>query len=562
MAQPGAVAQRSSSDPGRARPWWRDAVVYEVYPRSFADSDGDGEGDLEGLRQRLPYLAELGVDGIWIAPWYPSPMADGGYDVSDFCGIHPMFGTLADSDAVVREAHELGLRVIIDIVPNHTSDQHPWFQAALAADPGSPERARYIFRDGRGETGEEPPNNWISCFGGPGWTRVTEPDGRPGQWYQHSFAAEQPDLNWANDDVLRAFDEIIRFWLDRGVDGLRVDAAPALAKAAGLPDADYGGDLRFTSLDWVGNPHWDVDDVHAIFRRWRSLGDSYEGERIFVAEAVVSSSERLSHYVRPDEMHSAFNFQYMKSAWDAHVLRTVIDATLEALAPVGAPATWVLTSHDEIRPVTRYGRRTTSSAHFSEGEGESSDLALGTRRARAAALLMLALPGGAYIYQGEELGLPQVDDLPDDVLQDPVFKRSGGEMRGRDGCRVPLPWRGTEPPFGFSPDAAQPWLPQPSDWARLTVESQSADSDSMLGLYRRALRLRRDVTAFRTDDFAWRAAPDGVLDFERGDRLRCLVNISDDAVAIDPAHTVLLSSVPLEDGSLPPDAAAWLLTQD
>ncbi len=533
--------------------------MYEVYPRSFADSDGDGDGDLEGLRQRLPYLAELGVDGIWIAPWYPSPMADGGYDVSDFCGIHPMFGTLDDADAVVREAHQLGLKVIIDIVPNHTSDQHPWFQAALAAGPGSPERGRYLFRDGRGESGEVPPNNWISCFGGHGWTRVVEGDGRPGQWYQHSFASEQPDLNWANEAVLAAFDDIIRFWLDRGVDGLRVDAAPALAKAAGLPDADYGGDLRFLTLEWIGNPHWDVDDVHSIFRRWRALGDAYEGDRVFVAEAVVSSAERLSHYLRSDELHSAFNFQYMKSAWDAGVLRDVVEETLAALAPVGAPATWVLTSHDEVRPVTRYGRRTTSSAHFADGEGETSDRALGTRRARAAAMLMLALPGGAYIYQGEELGLPQVDDLPAIVLQDPVFKRSGGAVRGRDGCRVPLPWSGAQTPFGFSPGGARPWLPQPVEWAELTVEAESADPDSMLALYRNALRLRHDVGELRADEIAWREAPDGVLDFDRGGGARCVVNISGSAIELDPEYTVLLSSVPLEGEALPPDATAWLV---
>jgi alpha-glucosidase len=486
-------------------------------------------------------------------------MADGGYDVSDYCDIHPMFGNLADADAFVQEAHRLGLRVLVDVVPNHTSDRHPWFAAALAAAPGSPERARYLFRDGRGESGEEPPNNWISCFGGSAWERVIEADGRPGQWYLHMFAQEQPDLDWTSPAVLQSFDEILTFWFDRGVDGVRVDAAPAIGKQAGLPDADYGGDLRFMTLDWVDNPHWDVEEVHDVFRRWRAVADTYDGERIFVAEAVVNGPDRLSKYLRPDEMHTAFNFPYMKVSWDAAALREVIDETIETLAPNGVPSTWVLGSHDEVRLVTRYGRPTTSSAHFADGQGEISDPVLGTRRARAATLLMLALPGGAYIYQGDELGLPQVDDLPDEVLQDPVFKRSGGEVRGRDGCRVPLPWSGAAPPFGFSPDGVQPWLPQPAGWSGMTVEAQAADPASTLSMVKEALRLRREVAGFSSDEFAWRAgAGDGVLEFDRGPSVRCVVNLSGAAIALDPAVRVLLSSEPLVDGALPNDAAAWL----
>ncbi|GAA4728883.1 glycoside hydrolase family 13 protein [Pedococcus ginsenosidimutans] len=551
------AAEEVAGSPSHEGAWWRSAVMYQVYPRSFADGNGDGEGDLPGLRERLPYLADLGVDGLWISPWFPSPMADGGYDVSDFRDIHPMFGTLADADAVLHEAHDLGLRVIIDLVPNHTSDQHPWFLAALAGGPQAPERARYFFRDGRGEDGELPPNNWISAFGGPAWTRVTEPDGSPGQWYLHLFAPEQPDLDWSNQEVLQDFDEVLRFWFDRGVDGLRIDAAPAMSKKAGLPDADYGGVLQFRTVDWDDNPHWDVDTVHDIFRRWRAIADTYDGDRVFVAEAVVSTAERLSNYLRPDEMHTAFNFPYLKGPWEAGPLREVIDATLESFTPRGIPSTWVLTSHDEIRPVTRYGRATTSSYFITDGEGEVADLALGTRRARAAAMLMLALPGGAYIYQGEELGLPNVDDLPDEVLQDPMFLRSGGEMRGRDGCRVPLPWSGQEPPFGFSPPGVQPWLPQPEEWGDLTVEAESADPGSMLQLHRSALRLRRELPGLHETGLAWREAPAGVLDFERGTALRCVVNLSDAPFAVDP-DLVLLSSIPLEQGALPVDATAWL----
>ncbi|MEO7269567.1 MAG: glycoside hydrolase family 13 protein [Knoellia sp.] len=539
-------------------PWWRTAVMYQVYPRSFADGNGDGTGDLPGLRARLPYLADLGVDGLWISPWFPSPMADGGYDVSDFCGIHPMFGTLDDADAVLRDARALGLRIIIDLVPNHTSDQHPWFRAALEAEPDSPERAKYFFRDGRGPDGAEPPNNWISAFGGPAWSRVTEADGQPGQWYLHLFAPEQADLDWTNAAVLEDFDDVLRFWFDRGVDGLRIDAAPAMGKRDGLPDADYGGVLQFRTVDWDGNPHWDVDEVHDIFRRWRAIADSYDGDRAFVAEAIVNTPERLVRYVRPDEMHTAFNFPYLKGPWEAESLRGIIDATMTSFDPIGVPSTWVLTSHDETRPVTRYGRATTSSFFVADGQGEESDLALGTRRARAAALLMLALPGGSYIYQGEELGLPNVDDLPDEVLQDPMFLRSGGVMRGRDGCRVPLPWSGTAPPFGFSPNGVQTWLPQPESWTSLTVEAESADEDSMLSLYRAALRLRRTTEGLYAAGLAWRESPSGVLDFDRGTALRCVVNLSQEPVEI-PVADVLLSSAPVVGGLLPPDAAAWLL---
>ena len=538
-------------------PWWRTAVMYQVYPRSFADGNGDGDGDLPGLRAHLPYLADLGVDGLWISPWFPSPMADGGYDVSDFRDIHPMFGTLSDADAVLREAHALGLRVIIDLVPNHTSDQHPWFLAALEAGPGSPERQRYFFRDGRGPDGEEPPNNWISAFGGSAWARVTEPDGRPGQWYLHLFAPEQPDLNWHDPAVLEDFDDVLRFWFDRGVDGLRIDAAPAMTKKAGLPDADYGDVLEFRSLEWDDNPHWDVEEVHDIFRRWRAIADTYDGDRVFVAEAVVSSQERLAKYLRPDEMHTAFNFPYLTSPWDAEALREVIDTTLATFEPIGVPATWVLSSHDVPRTVTRYGRATTSSFFITDGEGEESDQALGTRRARAAALLMLALPGGAYVYQGEELGLPNVDDLPDEVLQDPMFIRTGGEVRGRDGCRVPIPWSGSSPPFGFSPDGVRPWLPQPESWAALTAEAESSDEGSTLSLYRGALRLRRVLGGLADLPFGWRESSEGVLDFERGNALRCVVNIGEQPVELGDDE-VLLSSIALVDGRLPVDAAAWI----
>ncbi|NEK57204.1 glycoside hydrolase family 13 protein [Geodermatophilus sabuli] len=539
------------------RPWWRTAVIYEVYLRSFADSDGDGVGDVDGLRGRLPYLVDLGVDAVWITPWYPSPMADGGYDVSDYRDIDPRFGTLADADALVSEAHDLGLRVVIDLVANHTSVAHPWFVAALAAGPGSAERGRYFFRPGR-SGGAQPPNDWISAFGGSAWTRVREPGGEPGEWYLHLFAPEQPDLDWGDRSVQEEFDAVLRFWLDRGVDGIRVDAAPAMAKVPHLPDAGHGPEALFESSRWVDNPHWDVDEVHDILRRWRRVGDEYDGDRLFVTEAVVNGPERLSRYVRPDEMHTTFNFDYLRAPWDARSIRTVVEGTLEALAPVGAPATWVLSSHDETRHVTRFGRAHSAAATMGfDRDAPPADQALGLRRARAAALLTLALPGGVYLYQGEELGLPEVEDLPDEVLQDPTWERSGHTARGRDGCRVPLPWSGDAPPFGFTTEGTEPWLPQPSRWRDLTVAAQRDDPSSTLALYRAALRLRRSLPDLHEGPLDWREAGDDVLAFDRGTGFRCLVNFSARPVPLPGGARQLLRSDTAE-GDLLPDTAVWL----
>jgi alpha-glucosidase len=545
--------------PAGRRPWWRTAVVYEVYLRSFADSDDDGLGDVNGLRDRLPHLVELGVDALWITPWYPSPMADGGYDVSDHRGIDPRFGTLADADALLAEAHAAGLRVVVDLVANHTSVEHPWFAAALAGGPGAPERSRYFFRDGRAG-GAEPPNDWISAFGGPAWTRVLEPDGRPGQWYLHLFAPEQPDLDWADATVQQEFDDVLRFWLDRGVDGIRVDAAPAMAKVPTLPDAGHGPGALFESSAWVDNPHWDVDEVHEIFRRWRRIGETYDGDRLFVSEAVVNGPERLSRYVRPDELHTTFNFDYLKAPWDAGRIRAVVDGTLAALAPVGAPATWVLSSHDETRHVTRFGRARSGAATMGFDATAPADLRLGLRRARAAALLTLALPGGAYLYKGEELGLPEVEDLPEEALQDPTWERSGHTARGRDGCRVPLPWSGDRPPFGFAADGVVPWLPQPASWRDLTVAAQRDDPTSTLSLYRSALRLRRRLPGLADDrPLTWVEAGEGVLAFDRGPAFRCLVNFSGRPVALAGHGRPVLTSESVTE-ALPPDTAAWLAT--
>jgi alpha-glucosidase len=544
-----------------AKPWWRSAVIYQVYIRSFADGDGDGIGDIAGLRSRLRYLADLGADALWINPWYPSPMKDAGYDVSDFRDIEPTFGTLADAEAMVSEAHDLGLRVLLDIVPNHLSDQHAWFQGALVGGPGSPERERFIFRDGRGPRGEAPPNDWTSGFGGPAWTRVTEPDGRPGQWYLHLFTPQQADLDWSNRAVRAEFDETMRFWFGLGIDGFRIDVAHGLVKADGLPDV---GSTAWPPLtpDPVDHPHWDRDEVHEIYRSWRTLANAYDDPRVFVAEAWVHHPERLAQYVRTDELHTAFNFDFLLAPWRADRLRTSIVSALEAHEAVGAPPTWVLSNHDTVREVSRYARPQDLRPlrNLNDLLDLPADFALGARRARAAALLMLALPGGAYVYQGEELGLAEVEDLPDEALQDPGWKQSGGTDRGRDGCRVPIPWSGVKPPFGFSPDdaSAPPWLPQPASWRTLTVASQTAEDSSMLALYRSALRIRRAHPALGDGSLEWLPAPDGALAFARETGFVCVVNVSADPVPTPDGGALLLSSGALtDDGRVPPDAAAW-----
>ncbi|WP_445270270.1 glycoside hydrolase family 13 protein [Streptomyces sp. DSM 41634] len=581
----------SSSNATASGGWWRDAVIYQVYVRSFADSDGDGVGDLRGVRSRLPHLARLGVDAVWLTPFYVSPQADGGYDVADYRAVDPLFGDLSDADELVRAAHALGLRVIVDVVPNHTSAQHPWFRAALAGDPAA--RARYLFRPGRGADGSEPPNDWESIFGGPAWTRVAAPAGeggtsRPeagGEWYLHLFAPEQPDLDWGHPEVAAEFASVLRFWLDLGVDGFRVDVAHGMVKAPGLPDIGRGAQATLIGTEPL--PFFDQDGVHEIHRGWRRLLDSYEGDRIGVAEAWAPTSERLALYVRPDELHQAFNFRFLNCPWDPAAMRTVIDESLAATTSVGAPTTWVLSNHDVVRHVTRYGGG-----------------ARGLARARAAALLMLALPGSAYLYQGEELGLPEVLDLPDESRRDPAFRRgrrhplpeapagpgaelqtaglqtadpqAGPEADGqeglRDGCRVPIPWCGSEPPYGFGPTGS--WLPQPAGWGGLTVAAQTGDPHSTLELDRAALELRRAMPGLGAPEagtgpaaeapyrsgMRWLPAPEGVLLFTRPG-FACTLNGRPDPVELPAPGRPVLSSAPVEtDGRtvrLPPDSCTW-----
>ncbi|MFF9016691.1 glycoside hydrolase family 13 protein [Streptomyces sp. NPDC014870] len=531
-------------------PWWRGAAIYQIYPRSYADGGGDGIGDIAGIRARLPHLRDLGVDAVWISPWYVSPMADAGYDVADYRDIDPLFGTLAEAEALITEAHELGLRIIVDLVPNHCSDEHPWFKAALLAGPGSPVRDLFHFRPGRGEQGELPPNDWQSCFGGPAWTRTTGPDGTtPDEWYLHLFAPQQPDWNWDRPEVREEFESTLRFWLDRGVDGFRIDVASLLVKQDGLPD-------KATLPEGAPPPDADRPEVHDIYRAWRRIADSYADERVFVGELWVSP-DSLPRYLRADELHTGFNFPFMQAPWDASALRAVIDETLAQHAPVGAPATWVLGNHDTTRVVTRYGRADTS--YTERHQPVPVDLGLGTRRARAAALLSFALPGSVYVYQGEELGLWEVEDIPLHQRQDPAVLQSGGTDPGRDGCRVPLPWEGDEPPFGFSPPGTETelWLPQPPAWKDHTVAAETGDPDSVLELYRAALRVRRADSALGDGEMTWLPSDDGVLAFSRGDGFLCVANLSPAPVR-PPAHAeLLLSSSALDEGLVPPDTAAW-----
>jgi alpha-glucosidase len=549
VAEPG----RLPAPPAPGEPaWHHTAVVYEVYLRSFADGNGDGVGDIAGVRARLPYLRELGVDAIWLTPWYRSPMADGGYDVADYRDIDPLFGTLDDAEALIAGAHEHDLRIIVDIVPNHCSSQHPWFAAALAARRGSAERARFWFRPGRGAAGELPPNDWQSMFGGRAWTRVTEPDGSPGEWYLHLYAAEQPDLNWDNPEVRTEFEDILRFWLDRGVDGFRIDVADFLIKDPGLPDA--AGLPKGVRRPWE-----DQDGLHELYGGWRRLIDSYPGPRVFIGELWISPLSRLRPYLQGDQLHTAFNFGFLTAPWEAGALRQVIDTTL---GTIGAAAPWVLSNHDVTRHVTRYGRADTARVWMAT-EQAATDLALGTRRARAALLLSLALPGSSYLYQGEELGLWEVEDIPDDLIADPIYERTHHRVRGRDGCRVPLPWQALAPGFGFGPPGgAAPWLPQPELWRRLAADAQAADSGSMLAFYRAALRARSDRAGLADDTLTWLDSPDGVLAFRRACGFVCVVNLAAEPVPLPLHDEVVLASGALDGTLLPPDTAAWLSSPD
>jgi alpha-glucosidase len=521
--------------PQHQRTWWTDAVFYQVYPRSFADSSGDGVGDIDGVAAQLDYLDRLGVNSIWFSPIMVSPMADHGYDVSDPRDIDPLFGSLAALERLIAAAHRRGIKITMDLVPNHTSSEHPWFREALTAEPGSAARDRYIFRDGRGPEGAEPPNNWQSMFGGPSWTRVVESNGEPGQWYLHIFDVEQPDLNWDNPEVFDDLEKTLRFWLERGVDGFRIDVAHGMAKPPGLPDTDV--EMRPRMLN-EGDPRFNHPNVHAIHRNIRRVMNDYP-EAVTIGEVWVFDNASWAKYVRADELHLGFNFRLVRAEFDPVGIHDAIENTLVAAAMENATPTWTLENHDVVRTPTRYGG------------GDA-----GLDRARAMALLALALPGAVFLYNGQELGLPNVE-LPDEALRDPTWERSGHTVRGRDGCRIPIPWRGDTPPFGFS-TSADTWLPIPPEWESLTVEKQLLNADSTLSFFQRALEIRRTHFGFTGDGIEWLDAPRGTLAFARGDDgLRCVLNAGKQPIPL-PDGEPILTSAPLLDGKLPPNAAAWL----
>jgi len=559
-----APRARSSHD------WWRDAVVYQVYPRSFADSTGDGIGDIPGLIDRLDYLVDLGVDAIWISPFYTSPLNDGGYDVEDYRSIDARLGTMADVDRLVEQAHARDIKVIMDIVPNHTSSEHPWFKELLAAGPGSREWDRYVVREGKGPDREEPPNNWRSVFHGRGWSHIRDAAGHPtGYWYLHLFDTTQPDLNWENPEVRAEFVDILRFWFDRGIDGFRIDVAHGLVKEEGLPDFDYTvpDEQKHQGMfdeDSAHAPFWDQDGLHDIYREWRRVADEYSPPRVFCGETWVPNPVRLARYQREDELHTSFNFDYLQAGWDEAGMRQSIDDTIANHDSVGAPPTWVLSNHDVVRHRTRL-------APLDE-DGEP-DLERGLRRARAATLFTLALPGSMYLYQGEELGLPEVTDLDPSVRQDPAWHRSRGTDGFRDGCRVPIPWSGETPSYGFGP-GPQSWLPQPATWADLSVEAESGVPGSTLELYRQALRIRKAEAALGEGPLEWLPAPEHVLAAQRtapdGSAVISILNLAETAAVLPAAWgtDVVLASdddvaeLDIDDGEISlaigSETAVWL----
>ncbi len=540
--------------------WWRTAVIYQVYPRSFSDSNNDGLGDIRGVINRLDYLKELGVDAIWMSPHYPSPQADAGYDVSDYFDVNPDYGTLADFDELIEQAHDRDIKIIIDVVPNHSSDRMKQFQDALKAGPNSPERDMYIFRYSEGKR----PNNWGSMFGGPAWTAVetlTNNEADRNWWYLHLFAPEQPDFDWNHSAVHELFKQYFRFWCDRGVDGFRVDVAHGLIKADGLPDDDIGPDrwVEDEYADQSVGPFWDQPGVHDVYREWRKVLDEYGRDRMLVAEAWLSP-EREALYVREDEMSQQFNFNYLKANWHPSKVRAAIKEPIEANAKVGAPVTWVMSNHDVVRATTRYGYQPQINTEHGIGfDDPQPDRELGLARAKGMAVFTMGLPGSMYIYQGEELGLPEVTDLPDESRQDPTWLRSGHQVRGRDGCRVPIPWEANAPHFGFG--TGDTWLPQPDYFGEFAADIQDDYPDSTLNLYRRVLKLRRELD-LGSGEVEWVDLGNEAVVAIRNRGVLLVLNMSADTVEVRDVSKVIASScdVAVADGvaTVPANCGVWL----
>ena len=548
------LADASTNAPGK---WWRNAVIYQIYPRSFADGNGDGMGDLKGVEGRLESLSELGVDAIWFSPFMSSPQKDAGYDVSDYTDIDPLFGTLEDFDSVLSKAHDLGLKVIVDLVPNHSSSEHPLFKAALRAGKGSPERSYYHFADGKGKDGVLPPNNWQSVFGGPAWTMIDD-----GQWYLHIFDSSQPDFNWGNPEVEKFFHGVLRFWLDRGADGFRVDVAHALIKEPGLPDVEELSSSMTGSdsdpKDEKPHPHWGQEGVHDIIRGFRKVIDEYDN-RAMAAEAWILPLSKMAKWVRKDEYHQAFNFEYLATEWEAKRLKEVVDESLFEFGAVGAPSTWVLSNHDVIRHVTRLSYKEIPK----QGDGigpdyPQPDVAPGHRIGRAASACMLGLPGRGYLYQGDELGLPEHTTLESEYRQDPTFFRTKGERVGRDGCRVPIPWEADSPAFGFS-ETGKSWLPQPENYRGYSRDRQQGVAGSTLELYKRLLSLRKS-NALGDGNLEWveSLCTDSTLAYKNNSVL-VVANFGPDSLALPEGELLVTTQHDLSiEGVLEHDQVAWI----
>jgi alpha-glucosidase len=554
--------------------WWTDAVVYQLYPRSFADSNGDGCGDMEGIRQHLDYLADLGINAIWLTPCFPSPQRDHGYDVADYFDIEPTYGTLEDFDRLVADAAKRSIRILLDVVPNHCSSEHAWFRAALKAAPGSPERARFWFRDGKGPGGNEPPNNWRAIFGGPAWTRVTEVDGSPGQWYLHAFTPWQPDFNWYNPEVVDYFDRMLKFWFDRGVDGFRVDAVPVLGKHPDLPDMPPVPPGLTDGQAWRYNIYGHFYKTgHDVWKHWRTVIDEYErthpGRHLVTISESYGEPHAVLDFLKGDEFHQSFAFDLMLITWLAAPMRKVITDSIDMLAAVGGTPAWTLNNHDTQRIVTRLGRLNANDPAAFTGSNlvytdAPIDLELGRRRARAAIALAAALPGALYVFQGEELGLEEYLDMPDDAREDPLFFRTNGKERGRDGCRIPLPWTDdATTSYGFSPAKVEPWLPQPPHWGDSSVATEIDDAGSMLHLYRTLLTHRPMLSG----DLLWvEIADPNCLAFKRNGVL-VVANVGSATVEL-PAELVAGRSVILAtrpdttSQRLPSDTCVWLSPVD
>ncbi|CAB4618871.1 MAG: alpha-amylase [Actinobacteria bacterium] len=538
--------------------WWRQAVIYQIYPRSFADGNADGIGDLKGIISRVPYLKSLGIDAVWMSPFYPSALADGGYDVDDYRDIDPRIGTLQEFDVLVEELHKVGIRVIIDIVPNHSGDNHVWFQAALKAGKGSPERDRYIFRDGKGENGEIRPSELVSHFGPTAWTRITEPDGTPGQWYMHLFAKEQPDFNWDNQEVRDDFLKTMRFWSDRGVDGYRIDVAHALAK--NLKDGHLPSRLEL-SLDEMKKDGtddlFDRDEVHEIYADWRKIFNEYDPPRVAVAEAWVHAHRRPA-YASTNGLGQSFNFDMLGAGWNKKNVKEIADFNLKAAKKSGSSTTWVLSNHDIVRHATRFAfPEITDFSKWYKANRFTAQVneKLGLDRARAMTMLLLALPGSTYLYQGEELGLQEALQIPADQMQDPQFFRNPDVGLSRDGCRVPLPWSRSGSSFGFGENGSH--LPQPEWFGNSSVEAQDGVKGSTLELYRELLSLRKQLQT--TENHTWinHWLQPGVLHFMRNNGWHSVTNFGDKPVKL-PKGELLATSMPLVDGKLPANATAWV----